>query len=394
MKKFILLSLVLVLTVFSFNTIAAPSYITVRIDGTALIYDVPPVAIDGRTLVPVRVTAESLGADVSWDNSSQTAIITFEDRIVKMTLNDPNYYINDVKYPMDSAVTIIDNRMLIPVRYLAESLGAIVMWDNNEWIVEIISERHYVTIGDNKITVGDPVSSLITVFGNPDRIDTGIDRFDWYVYNSDYSKFFMAGVLDDTIISIFTAFTDFTFDGGIKYGDRTGEVLADGYTLFHDTHNNNSVYGIWVGSNYSSGNSLRENFPLTHHSAEAQLFDLSNVFRYKNGLNVLTEDPWAVAASRNHSQDMADNNYLSHTNLKNESPWDRYDNVGGKYYACTESISGGEYSSIRIFNAWLNSSDHRSNLLNKDATFGGIGMGYNEKSDYGFYTTQMFSYRK
>lgn len=394
MKKIILISLALVLIILNLNAIAAPSDISVRIDGTALDYDVPPIAIDGRTLVPVRVTAESLGADVSWDTPSQTAIITFDDRVVKMALDDPHYYIDDVKYPMDSAVTIIDNRMLIPVRYLAESLGAIVMWDNNDFIVEIITERHYVTIGDNKISIGDPVSSLTTIFGNPDRIDTGIDRFDWYVYNSDYSKYFMAGILDDTIISIYTAFTDFTFDGGIAYGDRTGEVVADGYKLYYDIFNKNSVYGVWVGSKYSSEKILSENFALTCHSAEQQLFDLTNVFRYKNELNILTEDPWAVSASRNHSQDMADNNFLSHTNLDDESPWDRYDNVGGKYYACTESISGGEYSAINTFNAWLNSSDHRQNLLHKEATFGGVGMGYNKKSDYGFYTTQMFSYRK
>ena len=114
----------------------------------------------------------------------------------------------------------------------------------------------------------------------------------------------------------------------------------------------------------------------------------------KNDLAVLTDDETAAKVSRKHSQDMADSDYFSHTNLKNESPWDRYDSAKGKYYACTESIAGGEYSPINTFDSWLNSSDHRANLLHEKATFAGVGIGFNEDSEYIFYTTQMFSYKK
>lgn len=392
MKKIVIFSLMFVFVVFSLSAIASPADITVRIDSSALEYDVPPVAIDGRTLVPVRVTAEALGADVSWDSDSESAIITFEDRVVTMALDDPHYYIDGTKYDMDSAVTIIDSRMLIPVRYLAESLGAVVVWDNKEKIVDIITERHYIVLDDTKLTIGDDVAHLLTTFGKPDRIDVGIDRFDWYVYNSDYSNYLMVGVLDDTIVSIYTAYTDFLFNGGISYGDKPGEIVAPGYKLFLDAFNKNSVYAVWLGMNFSSDKPLKENFSITRHLAEKQLFDLSNVFRYKNGLNILNEDPWATVSSRKHSQDMANNNFLNHTNKKDESPWKRYENVGGKFYACTESISGGEYSAINTFNAWINSSNHRENLLHEEAIYGGVGIGYDEDSDYGFYTTQMFSY--
>lgn len=395
MKKFLAFLLVMLLSVSCIAAQAAPADITVCVDGTEVDFDVKPIIIDDRTMVPIRKTVEVLGAEVTWDDSIKTATITFDDRVVKMTQNDPNIYINGIRIAMDTAVRNVDSRILIPVRYLAEALDAAVMWDHNQRTVEIVTERHYVNIGENKITIGDPISSVELIFGEPDRIDSGNDRFDWYVYNSDYEKFMMVGVLDNKVISIYTAFTDFSFDGGIKYGDVIeDEIKADSYKIYTDTLNDNSVYGVWVGTDYSTDSFMKDNFDDVRDAAELEISDITNAFRYKNGLKVLTEDSTATKVSRKHSQDMADNDYFSHTNLKNESPWDRYDNAGGKYYACTESIAGGEYAAQNTFDSWLNSSDHRANMLHEKATFAGVGIGYNEDSEYGFYITQMFSYKK
>lgn len=395
MKKILSLLLVLIISVCGITVIAAPADIEVRVDNITVEYDVKPIIIDDRTMVPIRKTAEVLGAEVTWDDSVKTATITFEDRVVKMTQNEPYIYINDIRLTMDTSVKNVDSRILIPVRFLAEALDASVMWDHNQRIVEILTQHHYVEIGDNKITIGDPVSSVKNIFGEPDRIDSGNDRFDWYVYNSDFSKFMMLGILDGKVIGIYTAFTEFILDGGIKYGDvLDSEIIADDYTVYTDSLNNNSVYGVWVGSCYSTDKFLRENFDSVSEASELEICDITNAFRFKNDLTVLTEDKTATKVSREHSQDMADKDYFNHTNTKNETPWDRYDNAGGKYYACTESIASGYYSPIETFDSWINSSDHRANLLHEKATFAGVGMGYNEDSKSIFYTTQMFSYKK
>ena len=395
MKKVFAFLLTFVLLLSVTSVFAAPADIEVRVDGTEVVFDVKPLIISDHTMVPIRKTAEVLGAEVTWDDSVKTATITYDDRVVKMIQNDPNIYINDIRISMDTAVTNVDSRILIPVRYLAEALDAAVMWDHNERIVEIVTERHYVTIGENKITVGDSVSGVVSIFGQPDRIDTGTDRFDWYVYNSDYSKFMMVGVLDGKVISIYTAFTDFTYDGGIKYGDvLTEEVDLPSCRVYVDSLNGNTVYGVWVGSAYGSDKFLKENISTSGNAAELEISDITNAFRLKNNLTVLIEDETATKVSRAHSQDMAENDYFGHTNLKNQTPWDRYDNAKGKYYACTESIAGGEYSPINTFDSWLNSSDHRANLLHEKAMYAGVGISYNEDSEYGFYTTQMFSYKK
>ena len=205
----------------------------------------------------------------------------------------------------------------------------------------------------------------------------------------------MIGVLDGKVLSVYTAFTDFTFDGGIKYGDvLSDEISISDSRIYLDTLNGNTVYGVWVGSNYGSDKILKDNISTSGVLAELEVSDITNAFRFKNNLSVLTEDETATKVSRAHSKDMADNDYFSHTNKKNQTPWDRYDKAKGEYYACTESIAGGEYSPMNTFDSWLNSSDHRANLLHEKATYAGVGISYNEDSEYGFYTTQMFSYKK
>lgn len=49
--------------------------ITVTLDGTALVFDVPPQIIDGRTLVPVRAISETFDCRVEWDGGTRTVII-------------------------------------------------------------------------------------------------------------------------------------------------------------------------------------------------------------------------------------------------------------------------------------------------------------------------------
>ncbi len=388
MKKTLALLLVMVFALCCTTHVALASDISVFVDGEKVEFDVKPTIVDSRTMVPVRKTAEILGAEVTWDDSIKTATVTLDDRTVKMALNDPNLYINDIRISMDTSAIILDSRILIPIRYLAEALDGTVMWDASSRSVEIITNRHYVTIDNMKITMGDPISSVVRLFGEADRIDQGVDRFDWHVYNSNPSRFLMIGVLDSRVISIYTAFSDFLVDG------QDPDLVSDSseeYTMFYD-HADGSAYGVWVGSKYSNPNTLKQNFAKASQFVELQVTDITNAFRQKNGLSALEIDKVAVTTCRKHSVDMATNNFFSHTNNKNESPWDRYEKNGGKNYACTESISRGDFTAQDIFDSWMNSADHRANLLHQKAALAGVGMAYNKNSEYQFYTTQMFSY--
>jgi hypothetical protein len=99
--------------------------------------DVPPVIVDGRTLMPVRFMAYALGADVGWNEAT---------REVSLTLNGQT-----LTFPVDGTITpalaalgmdvppmIIDGRTMVPLRFISEFFGAVVTWDDATRTIEVI----------------------------------------------------------------------------------------------------------------------------------------------------------------------------------------------------------------------------------------------------------------
>lgn len=98
----------------------------------SMVMDVAPELKDGRTFVPVRYLAYALGVDetgVSWDDNTNTASITKDKTIIKMTIGSNLLNINGKSDKMDVAPYIKDGRTMLPARHIAEPLGAKVGWD-------------------------------------------------------------------------------------------------------------------------------------------------------------------------------------------------------------------------------------------------------------------------
>ncbi|AIQ27489.1 hypothetical protein P40081_04185 [Paenibacillus sp. FSL P4-0081] len=93
--------------------------------------DVPPVIQEQRTLVPIRAVAEALGAEVKWDHATKTATITLDGKVLTMTLGE-------LIEGMDVPAQAIDGRIMVPLRYVSEALGAYVMWFSQDKRIEII----------------------------------------------------------------------------------------------------------------------------------------------------------------------------------------------------------------------------------------------------------------
>ena len=130
MKKTISLVLAVALVLSSMICVsAADEGIKVYLEGGKINFDVQPQTINDRTMVPIRAIFEAMGANVTWDETTQTATSTKDNTTVKMTLNSTTEYINDVAYEMDVTPVIIDGRTLAPARYVAEAFGYYVNWD-------------------------------------------------------------------------------------------------------------------------------------------------------------------------------------------------------------------------------------------------------------------------
>lgn len=118
---------------------------------------------------------------------------------------------------------------------------------------------------------------------------------------------------------------------------------------------------------------------------EKEVVRLVNEIRAENGLPQLTYD-WELArVARYKSQDMKDNRYFSHTSPVYGSPFTMIKNFGISYKSAGENIAKGQSSPEAVVNAWMNSSGHRANILNRSFTH--IGVGY---VSGGHYWTQMF----
>ena len=116
------------------------SRVDVRIDGVLIEFDTPARLIADRTMVPIRVVAETLGATVEWIAATESVkIISASGDVIYTSIGSYTLYINNEATRMDIAPVIRDARTLFPVRFIGEALGAVVNWDGENRTVVITS---------------------------------------------------------------------------------------------------------------------------------------------------------------------------------------------------------------------------------------------------------------
>ena len=106
----------------------------VNVDNEAVIYDAAPVIRNNRTLVPIRIITEALGGKVDWNGATKEVTLSINDKEIKMTIGKALE-----KYGV--APVIIDGRTFVPVRFVADELGANVAWDDATKTVTIKTAR-------------------------------------------------------------------------------------------------------------------------------------------------------------------------------------------------------------------------------------------------------------
>lgn len=119
-------------------------------------------------------------------------------------------------------------------------------------------------------------------------------------------------------------------------------------------------------------------------SPTQQVFALVNQARAQAGCNPLTDDPRLNQAAQQHSDDMANRDYFSHTTPDGVT-FDQREVAAGYPSPGGENIAAGYTSAQAVMNGWMNSSGHRANILNCGFVAIGIGLDTN-----GWYWTQDF----
>lgn len=140
--------------------VSAQTNVKVTLDGNEIYFpDVKPF-IDqrDRVLVPIRFVSEALGALVDWENETRTAVIKQSGDEIRYTVYQPMAYLNGEMMVMDTCGILKDERTMVPIRFISELLGCTVVWDEKTSTVVITSPKDVVDFPAPEISVNYPKS--------------------------------------------------------------------------------------------------------------------------------------------------------------------------------------------------------------------------------------------
>ncbi|PRO65819.1 copper amine oxidase N-terminal domain-containing protein [Alkalicoccus urumqiensis] len=163
MKTFAAVLFVLCFVLFGFAAAASAEdrHIGVTINEELQEYDQPALLRDGRTLVPMRGIFESIGAGVTWDPKTKTVTSVKDGVLVKLPIGERIAYINGRQITLDQGAQVIKGRTMVPLRLVAESYDVSVTYNAAEFRVELWSDDYYgspLTIEEKLLHVAEEVS--------------------------------------------------------------------------------------------------------------------------------------------------------------------------------------------------------------------------------------------
>jgi phosphate transport system substrate-binding protein len=128
-KKLLALMLSITAAVYPAAAVNAAPAVKLVIDGAAQNPETAPVVDNGSTLVPMRYIAETLGAGVSWDAGSKQAAFETAAHKVVFTIDSGSYTVDGASKTLNTPAKIAGGSTMIPLRAFAESIGAKVGYD-------------------------------------------------------------------------------------------------------------------------------------------------------------------------------------------------------------------------------------------------------------------------
>lgn len=154
MKKIISLFMVLCISLFYVTSCSAEqksaSEVQLWINTPVMIVDgewrdidengTVPAIENGRTLLPVRAVVEAMGGTADWDGDIQTVMLNCGENEIELVIGDSIAYLNGTANVLDTAPTIINDRTMLPIRFIAESFGYSVDWEEDSQKVSLRKE--------------------------------------------------------------------------------------------------------------------------------------------------------------------------------------------------------------------------------------------------------------
>ena len=140
MKKF-LCTILIVASIFNLSMITtlATQPIKLVVAGETINTDVAPIIVNDRVMIPVRAVFESIGAKVSYDASAQLITATKRDRVIQMSVGNNVMLVDNKEVELEVAPFVRDDRTLVPVRACAEAFDLNVQWLQESRTVKVLA---------------------------------------------------------------------------------------------------------------------------------------------------------------------------------------------------------------------------------------------------------------
>lgn len=241
MKKFlsILLAFTMLISASAFSVAAyAVEYVAVYVNGTAIDFpstDARPQIIDNRTYVPVRKTCEALGLELDWNSKTETMTLTRDGITIAHTMRSKVVYVNGTAVQFDTASINRNNRILMPIRMIAESVGATVTWDDPTRSVHITTTTDSSSDNTSSNTSSDASSAVVnTISASKTAVAKDADITITAVCSKETEKVKFVRTNDSKTIETVTSYTE--------NSDGTRSFVAE-YTCENDT-DDDQIYTI------------------------------------------------------------------------------------------------------------------------------------------------------
>lgn len=180
-KSQIISILLLFILLFSTNVSAANRYINLilRYDYTDHKYNaeevfvaiddkkltdltMPPIILNGYTLVPAREVFEGVGATVEWKKELEQVYIKYNDTLAVIPVDSSKAYINGTPATMQTKAKIINNKTMIPLRFVTTALGFQIEWDKSTRIANIVTKSQTTATTQITTTTAAKITTTTT----------------------------------------------------------------------------------------------------------------------------------------------------------------------------------------------------------------------------------------
>lgn len=132
--------------------------------------DTVPVIKNDRTLLPVRAVVEAMGGAVTWDEETQTAVLAKGEMVILLKIGSNIAFINEASHTLDTVPFTINDRTMLPIRFVAEGFGYSVGWNGETQTVTLtpgteVQEDAVMTIQpENTQEPSEETSNSIVVY--------------------------------------------------------------------------------------------------------------------------------------------------------------------------------------------------------------------------------------